>query len=162
VDELENHFEKWMYVIKNLKRLDDIPDELRERIFEKMFAAAEVAKLTYEEYIVYLNHLNANRDWNNCLNTAIREATEKATKKATEKATKIATERATKIATEKANKKAALALAEATAKATAEGLAEGIAKGLAEGRTEGRTEAEQEILKLQKEIETLKQLIEKQ
>jgi len=38
VDELESHFEKWMYVLKNLKRLDKIPDSLQERIFERMFS----------------------------------------------------------------------------------------------------------------------------
>jgi len=70
VDELKTHFEKWMYIIKNLKRLENIPDKLRNRIFEKMFAAAEVAKLTKEEYRDYINHLNANRDWQNILNTA--------------------------------------------------------------------------------------------
>jgi len=26
VDALETHFEKWMYVLKNLKRLDNIPE----------------------------------------------------------------------------------------------------------------------------------------
>jgi predicted transposase/invertase (TIGR01784 family) len=74
VDELENNFEKWMYVIKNLSRLDDIPEKLRERIFEKMFAAAEVAKLTFKEYLAYLQNLNAGSDWINCMNTAKQEA----------------------------------------------------------------------------------------
>ena len=38
VDELETRFEKWMYVLKNLKRLDRLPDKLREKVFEKIFA----------------------------------------------------------------------------------------------------------------------------
>jgi predicted transposase/invertase (TIGR01784 family) len=77
VNELETRFEKWLYIIKNLKRLDDIPNRLRERIFEKMFTAAEVAKLTHGEYRDYVNNLNANRDWQNCYNTAQRESREK-------------------------------------------------------------------------------------
>jgi predicted transposase/invertase (TIGR01784 family) len=70
VEELETRFEKWMYVLKNLTRLDNLPDKLREKIFEKMFAAAEIAKLTQEEYQQYLDSLKAYRDWKNSLETA--------------------------------------------------------------------------------------------
>jgi predicted transposase/invertase (TIGR01784 family) len=76
VDDLETHFEKWMYVIKNLNRLDDVPDRLRERIFEKMFAAAEIAKLTKEEYKAYVDNLNSYRDYYNCLDYAKKEGRE--------------------------------------------------------------------------------------
>ena len=81
-DELETHFEKWMYVLKNLKRLENIPDELREKIFEKMFAAAEIAKLTKEEYKAYVNSLNTYRDLNNCLDYAKKEKAIEIAKKA--------------------------------------------------------------------------------
>ena len=70
VDELETHFEKWMYVLKNLKRLDNIPDKLREKIFERMFAAAEIARLSSEEYRAYVENLNSYRDLKNSLDYA--------------------------------------------------------------------------------------------
>jgi len=70
VDELETHFEKWMYVLKNLKRLDNIPDKLQERIFERIFATAEIAKLTPEEYRAYVDSLNSYRDLKNSLDYA--------------------------------------------------------------------------------------------
>jgi len=70
VEELETRFEKWMYVIKNLTRLDDIPDKLREKIFEKIFAAAEIAKLTPDEYEAYVDSLNSYRDLQNSIDTA--------------------------------------------------------------------------------------------
>jgi predicted transposase/invertase (TIGR01784 family) len=73
VDELETRFEKWMYVLKNLKRLDNIPDKLRERIFEKIFASAEIAKLTSEEYRAYIDNLNSYRDLKNTLDYAKAE-----------------------------------------------------------------------------------------
>ena len=72
-NELETHFEKWMYVLKNLDRLDNIPDNLREKVFEKMFAAAEVAKLTKDEYKAYIDSLNSYRDYNNALDYAKKE-----------------------------------------------------------------------------------------
>ena len=73
VDELKTRFEKWMYVIKNLYRLDDIPEKLRERIFEKMFAAAEVANLSKGEYFGYLDNFQTARDFKNCMDTAISD-----------------------------------------------------------------------------------------
>ena len=73
VDELETHFEKWMYVLKNLRRLDSIPNRLQEKVFEKIFAAAEIAKLTPEEYKAYIDSLNSYRDLKNCLDYARAE-----------------------------------------------------------------------------------------
>ena len=73
VDELETRFEKWIYVLKNLKRLDHLPERLRDRIFEKMFAAAEIARLSKEEYEIYLNKIKTYRDWKNSLDTAKEE-----------------------------------------------------------------------------------------
>jgi len=74
VEELETRFEKWMYVLKNLKRLDAIPDKLKEKIFEKMFEVAKVAKLTPDEYQNYIASLNAYRDFKNSIDTARDEA----------------------------------------------------------------------------------------
>jgi len=70
IDELETRFEKWMYVLKNLKRLDRLPDKLREKVFEKIFAAAEIAKLSEEEFNRYADSLKTYRDWKNSLDTA--------------------------------------------------------------------------------------------
>jgi predicted transposase/invertase (TIGR01784 family) len=73
IDELETHFEKWMYVIKNLNSLYDVPDRLQGRIFERIFSAAEIAKLTKEEYKAYIDSLNSYRDYNNTLDYAREE-----------------------------------------------------------------------------------------
>ena len=37
IEELETRFDKWLYIIKNLSKLDRIPDTLRESIFEKFW-----------------------------------------------------------------------------------------------------------------------------
>jgi len=70
IEELETRFEKWMYVIKNLKRLDRLPDKLREKVFEKIFTAAEIANLSKDEYKQYITSLNAYRDFKNSIDTA--------------------------------------------------------------------------------------------
>ncbi|TVQ20303.1 MAG: hypothetical protein EA361_00185 [Bacteroidetes bacterium] len=49
IDELENRFEKWMYVLKNLPKLERIPEKLKEKIFLKLFEKAEIAKFNKDE-----------------------------------------------------------------------------------------------------------------
>lgn len=73
VDDLVTRFDKWLYVLKNLNRLDRIPDRLRERIFERLFEVAEVAKFTREELLSYEDSLKYYRDLKNSLDTAYEE-----------------------------------------------------------------------------------------
>ncbi len=72
-DELENRFEKWLYVLKNLNKLDRIPNNLQERIFKKLFEVAEIAKFTPEQVNSYENSLKYYRDLKNSLDTAKEE-----------------------------------------------------------------------------------------
>lgn len=73
VDELETRFDKWLYVIRNLNRLDRVPDKLRERIFEKLFETAEIAKFTPAQVRSYEDSLKYYRDLKNSLDTAREE-----------------------------------------------------------------------------------------
>ncbi len=70
LDELETHFDKWLYVIKNLNKLDRIPNTLRERIFEKLFDAAEIANFTTDQVRSYQDSLKYYRDIKNSIDTA--------------------------------------------------------------------------------------------
>jgi predicted transposase/invertase (TIGR01784 family) len=70
VDELETRFDKWLYVIKNLNKLDRIPDKLRELIFDKLFETAEIAKFTQDQIRSYEDSLKYYRDLKNSLDTA--------------------------------------------------------------------------------------------
>lgn len=76
VEELETRFDKWLYVIRNLNRLDRIPDKLKERVFEKLFEAAEIAKFTPEQVRSYEDSLKYYRDLKNSLDTAFEEGKE--------------------------------------------------------------------------------------
>lgn len=76
VEELDTRFEKWLYVLKNLNRLERVPDRLRERIFERLFEVAEVAKFTREELQSYEDSLKYYRDLKNSLDTAFDEGKE--------------------------------------------------------------------------------------
>ena len=74
IDELETRFDKWLYVIRNLNRLDKVPDKLRERVFEKLFETAEIAKFTPAQIRSYEDSLKYYRDLKNSLDTAKEEA----------------------------------------------------------------------------------------
>lgn len=73
VDELETRFDKWLYVLRNLNRLDKVPEKLRERIFEKLFETAEIARFTPEQIRSYEDSLKYYRDLKNSLDTAREE-----------------------------------------------------------------------------------------
>ncbi|MBI1184691.1 Rpn family recombination-promoting nuclease/putative transposase [bacterium] len=73
LEQIESKYEKWLYVLKNMGRLNDIPDKLRERIFEKVFEVAEIAKMTHEDYLAYEDSLKYYRDLKNSIDTAKEE-----------------------------------------------------------------------------------------
>jgi predicted transposase/invertase (TIGR01784 family) len=62
-----------MYVLKNLPRLQALPSQFQEKIFEKMFRVAEIAKMTVAEAAEYENSLKVYRDWYSVLGTARNE-----------------------------------------------------------------------------------------
>lgn len=73
IDELETRFDKWLFVIRNLNRLDRIPEKLKEQIFEKLFETAEIARFTPEQVRSYEDSLKYYRDLKNSLDTAKEE-----------------------------------------------------------------------------------------
>ncbi|OFX28022.1 MAG: hypothetical protein A2033_14615 [Bacteroidetes bacterium GWA2_31_9] len=72
-EELETKFDKWLYVLKNLHKLDRIPEKLKENIFLKLFETAEIAKFSQSEYQEYEDSLKYYRDIKNSLDTAKEE-----------------------------------------------------------------------------------------
>ena len=69
-DELENHFDKWLYVLKNLGNLTQRPAKLYEAIFGLLFAQADTSALTSAEREAYETSLKHYRDINNVIETA--------------------------------------------------------------------------------------------
>jgi hypothetical protein len=53
LSELETRFEKWLYAFKNFHKLDKLPIELQEKIFERLFELAEIAKFTPTQIDAY-------------------------------------------------------------------------------------------------------------
>ena len=72
-DELVTLYDKWLYVLKNLPKLDKRPKALKERIFTKLFEEAEIAKFNQQELREYEDSLKAYRDIKNSIDTAKEE-----------------------------------------------------------------------------------------
>ena len=73
IDQLETRFDKWLYVIRNLNKLDRVPDKLREQIFDKLFETAEIAKFTPDQIRSYEDSLKYYRDIKASLDTKFEE-----------------------------------------------------------------------------------------
>ena len=116
-EDLDGMFEKWLFVLRNLSRLLERPQALQERVFTKLFEAAEIAKFTKTEYEAYEESLKVYRDWQNTIRTAINKGLAEGREKG---------------------------LAEGLAEGMEKGLAEGMEKGLAEGMEKGMEKGKSE------------------
>lgn len=82
LEECETHFDRWLYVLKNLEMFESYPEKLQERIFKKLFGEASLANMGNKELVAYEDSLKVYRDNMNTMRYAIREATKEAAKEA--------------------------------------------------------------------------------
>ncbi len=99
-DELQTHFDKWLYFLKNLPNFDEIPNILREPVFIKGFQKAEISKYNQDELRKYEESLKIYRDLKGVVNTSFYEGE----KIGIEKGEKIGIEKGEKIGIEKGEK----------------------------------------------------------
>ena len=62
VRECENQFERWIYVLKNMEKLNRYPFEIKDKVFKKLIETCDVASWTREERIKYDRALKRYRD----------------------------------------------------------------------------------------------------
>jgi predicted transposase/invertase (TIGR01784 family) len=72
-DELETHFDKWIYFLKHLESFDHIPAILNEPIFNKGFEIAELSNLTSAQHEQYQKSLTQYMEVKNVTDTAFKE-----------------------------------------------------------------------------------------
>ncbi|MCF8006593.1 MAG: Rpn family recombination-promoting nuclease/putative transposase [Methylovulum sp.] len=70
LSEIDTHFEKWLYVLRHLEKLDQIPPKLTEKIFKRVFDVAEIAKFNREQLMQYEDSLKYYRDLKNSFDTS--------------------------------------------------------------------------------------------
>ena len=109
VDECENDFDRWIYVLKNMETIKRLPWAAQNSVFQKLAEIADVSSLTKEERLHYDEALRKYRDTLCVLESAEQRGVKRGLAKGRE---------------------------EGRAEGLAKGLAKGRAEGLAEGRIE--------------------------
>ena len=85
LEELETLYDKWLYALKNLYKLTQRPKELCDKVFDRLFEEAEIAKFTPQELREYEASKIAYRDIKNSVDTAKREGIAEGMEKGMEK-----------------------------------------------------------------------------
>ena len=114
-DECENDFERWIYVLKNMEKLQRLPFKARKAVFEKLEQIVDIAAMSKEDRMKYDESIKVYRD--QLVTMEYERQKGKAEGFAEGKAEGEAT---------------------GFAKGKAEGIAEGFAKGIAEGEAKLR------------------------
>ena len=81
--ELTSNFEKWLYVLRNLDKLKDIPLKLQQHLFVKLFNLAEYSALSKKEQKAYMESLKKYNDFENVLEFAQKKGYNKGYNEAT-------------------------------------------------------------------------------
>lgn len=101
-NECTTNFDRWLYVLKNMDKLERMPFKAQKQLFEKLERIAGIANLSEKERLEYDESLKVYRDCKNIVDFAEEKGIEKGYEKGK---------------------------AEGEAKGKAEGKAEGIAEG---------------------------------
>ena len=107
--ELETTFDKWMYLLRHMHEMVEIPENFQTPEFKRLFILAEIGNFTASELEEYEKSLTSMSDYYNIIDSAEKRAREEGH---------------------------AEGHAEGLAKGLAEGRVEGHAEGRAEGRDE--------------------------
>lgn len=129
--EIKSDMERWMYVLRNMSKLQKIPVILNKKIFQKLFRISEVANLKKEEYMLYERALMDKWDAYAVKKTA-REKLAKAIEKARVEAREEGREKG---------------MAEGREKGMIEGMEKGMEKGIVEGLEKGAAQKSYEVVK---------------
>lgn len=76
LEQLTTRFDKWLYILRNLTEIQEVPELLREEVFEKLFEVAEIAKFDPTQVRFYEESLKYYRDLQNTIDTAWDEGVE--------------------------------------------------------------------------------------
>jgi len=73
IDQLNDHFDKWLFLLKHLPDLEEPPLLLQENVFMQLFEVARITNFSQVEREAYENSLKYYRDMNGVIETAREE-----------------------------------------------------------------------------------------
>ena len=74
LEECGSMADKWFYSLKHVGRMERLPEELKVKVFERLFEACEIARFTPEEKLKYEHDMMTERDYTDILDTCRAEA----------------------------------------------------------------------------------------
>ena len=84
--ELESVFDKWMYLLKHMHEMVDIPQIFQTPDFKRLFILSEIDNFTAEEYSEYQTSLTRMSDYYNIIDSAEKRAREEGREEGREEA----------------------------------------------------------------------------
>ena len=84
-EELKTNFDRWLFLLKNISKLEERPASIQGKIFEELFQAVETNQLTKEEMKKYRKSVLEYRDVRDSIALAREEAREEGIKEGIEK-----------------------------------------------------------------------------
>lgn len=72
--ELETVADKWMYLLKHMHEMDEIPEKFSDTLFRRLFILSEIGNFTAEELEKYEASMRDMSDYYNIIDTAAEEA----------------------------------------------------------------------------------------
>ena len=127
-NECENDFERWLYLIKNMKMLKRMPFKAQRAVWDKLLEVADVASLNKDEKALYDRALKNYRDYHSIMETAQMDGHKAGWKEGHEAGLKAG-------------------LKEGREAGHKEGREEGLKQGLQEGMIKGELKKQMEIAK---------------
>ena len=131
-NECENDFERWLYLIKNMKMLKRMPFKAQRAVWDKLLEVADVASLNKDEKALYDRALKNYRDYHSIMETAQMDGHKAGWKEGHEAGLKAGLKEGREEGHKEGHK---------------EGLEEGLKQGLQEGMIKGELKKQIEIAK---------------
>lgn len=72
--ELENFSDKWMYLLRHMHEMDEIPEKFSDPLFRRLFMLSKIGNFTTEEQKQYEDSMKDMSDYYNIIETAAEEA----------------------------------------------------------------------------------------
>ena len=129
-NECENDFERWLYLIKNMKMLKRMPFKAQRAVWDKLLEVADVASLNKDEKALYDRALKNYRDYHSIMETAQMDGHKAGWKEGHEAGLKAGLKEGREEGHKEGHK---------------EGLEEGLKQGLQEGMIKGELKKQIEI-----------------
>ncbi|NEQ80951.1 MAG: PD-(D/E)XK nuclease family transposase, partial [Moorea sp. SIO2I5] len=73
VDQLETHFDKWLFLLKHLGEFKAPPESFPGDVFAQLFEVADIANFSPKEQALYYDSLKVYRDMYSVVETCIQE-----------------------------------------------------------------------------------------